>query len=562
MKRILLLLFAAAWSDAQTPEATTIALRLFSTHAVREVTATPLGRNAWEQRCQTCMRTAVTAPLHLEHLKSAVQLSGNFRLATDAGAGSAEAAGVFTIAPSDDEMKVTLEVPSERYVAAVLAAEAAQDEPQASLEALAIVARTYALENLARHQAEGFDLCDSTHCQALRMNTVRPTIAQAVRDTAGITLWSGSQRARVYYTQHCGGMSASVEEVWPDLREPYLVSHKDPYCLRRSSASWQTEIPLTELYRIAQEQHWNIPRDVTAVRVAQRTASGRVKLLEAMGTTGRASISASSLHFAVNRALGWNRIRSDLYDVSLSNGALHFVGHGYGHGVGLCQGGAYEMALEHKSAEEILEFYFPKTHSGLTSAGEVWQSETVEPVTVHTTKKDAALDQATAKAWQRSAQLFPSHGPERRVTLTVAPTTELFRQMTSSPGYLLAVTRGDEITIQPMAVLRRSGDVNKLLVHELLHAMIERQVADKAPLWLREGLAEALADLPSGYKPPTMPAAKIEEVLRQPENLAADQKAHREAAALVRMLGQKYSLEVMREWLHGGVPESVMKTIQ
>ena len=63
--------------------------------------------------------------------------------------------------------------------------------------------------------------------------------------------------------------------------------------------------------------------------------------------TGRgapAHLSASSFRFAVDRALGWNQMRSDWYESSVSGASLDIVGRGYGHGVGLCQAGAYEMA--------------------------------------------------------------------------------------------------------------------------------------------------------------------------------------------------------------------------
>ncbi len=109
-----------------------------------------------------------------------------------------------------DGLRVLLTLPSEDYVIAALNGEAAPDEPMASLKAMAISIRTFALSNANRHNAEGFGLCDSTHCQALRLGKARPEVERAVRETAGETLWFGGQRAHVYYTQHCGGMSEAA----------------------------------------------------------------------------------------------------------------------------------------------------------------------------------------------------------------------------------------------------------------------------------------------------------------------------------------------------------------
>ena len=303
MKRLILLVcLLVASARAQQPSATTITLGLFTTRTIHSLTITPLGTNAWQQICASCQHTALLAPLHLEHINHSIYLGGNFRIQSEEDVPPIEAAGLYTVTPTPDGLRVTLELSSERYVAAVLSAEAAPDEPPASLEALAIAARTFALANLHRHKADGFDLCDSTHCQALHLGPVRPAIAQVVRNTAGISLWSGPRRASIYYTQHCGGISEAASALWPGEHAPYLISHADPYCLRRSSAAWQANVPLTDLNRIASELHWNFPSPITGVRITQYTASGRAKLLEISSPARTVTISASSLRFGVNRA--------------------------------------------------------------------------------------------------------------------------------------------------------------------------------------------------------------------------------------------------------------------
>ncbi len=77
-------------------------------------------------------------------------------------------------------------VPLETYVARVLAGEAGRDSQPAALEALAIAVRTYTLANRGRHRADGFDLCDETHCQVMRTATAATERAAAA--TAGRVL--------------------------------------------------------------------------------------------------------------------------------------------------------------------------------------------------------------------------------------------------------------------------------------------------------------------------------------------------------------------------------------
>ena len=98
-------------------------------------------------------------------------------------------------------------LPLETYVARVLAGEAARDSQPAALEALAITIRTFALANRGRHRADGFDLCDQTHCQVLRAATAATEKAAAA--TAGRLLVRAGAPASVYYTASCGGRTAA-----------------------------------------------------------------------------------------------------------------------------------------------------------------------------------------------------------------------------------------------------------------------------------------------------------------------------------------------------------------
>ena len=94
------------------------------------------------------------------------------------------------------------ELPMETYVARVLAGEAVRDSQPAALEALAITIRTFALANRGRHRADGFDLCDQTHCQVLRRGGRRDRArgaghrgpAAAARRRAGVGLLLGVVR--------------------------------------------------------------------------------------------------------------------------------------------------------------------------------------------------------------------------------------------------------------------------------------------------------------------------------------------------------------------------------
>ncbi len=491
-------------------------------------------------------------------------LAGSFRIQANTANDGTDlkeiaATGKWKIVWQRTGLKLRLTLPSEDYVMAALNGEAAPDEPMASLKAMAVSMRTYALVNADRHHAEGFGLCDNTHCQALRLERVRPEIKRAVQETAGETLWFHGQRAHVYYTQHCGGMSEQAGSVWPAEQAPYLaVRRADPYCVRRSAATWHARVPLMQLSEIFHAQGWRTPFPIETIRVTKKTASGRADLLEVTGQGKRATLSASSVRFAIDRAVGWNQLRSNWYTARVSGDALEIDGKGYGHGVGLCQAGAYEMAAEGRSDAEILAFYFPGTRAGITPADHGWQQRAGSGWSLlTTTSEDNLLAQGNA-AWNKALSRMGGTSPLPKPAVQELPSTELFRQTTGEPGWMLASTRGDTVYLQPAAVRRNSGGDDALLLHELLHVLVEQQSGEKAPLWLREGLVEVLAkNSGERMRVGEFSAVQVDAMLAHPANALASRQAHDAAEQMTERLLARYGMTTVRRFLREGVPASV-----
>jgi peptidoglycan hydrolase-like amidase len=115
-------------------------------------------------------------------------------------------------------------LPMEIYVARVLAGEAARDSQPAALEALAIAIRTFALANRARHRADGFDLCDQTHCQVVR--AALAATERAAQATAGRVLLRNGAPASIYFSASCGGHTEIPSDRVTKIRRT---------CLRRTT---------------------------------------------------------------------------------------------------------------------------------------------------------------------------------------------------------------------------------------------------------------------------------------------------------------------------------------
>jgi stage II sporulation protein D len=547
--------FFVAASPPAPESARLLTVELFSTRTVKTLTATQSGQPTPTQIDWAPNGLRLSSGTTVKQLS----LSGSMRLR----AGDAQeisAAGRWTITWQRDGLRVLLTLPSENYVIAALNGEAAPDEPIASLKAMAISIRTFALANANRHSDEGFGLCDSTHCQALRLGKARPEVERAVRETAGETLWFGGQRAHVYYTQHCGGMSEAAGDVWPAEQASYLAgNHADPYCLRRSTAEWHARMDLTQLSGIFRAQGWQTPSPISAIRVTRVSQTGRAELLEVTGRGAPAQLSASSFRFAVDRALGWNQMRSAWYTVSMAGSALEIKGRGYGHGVGLCQAGAYEMAAEGLSDNRILSFYFPGAIAGITPSGDGWRSVAGAGWTLLTTDPAGGLVSEGNAAWAKAQSLFGSPAGSIAPTVQELPSTELFRQTTGEPGWMLASTRGSNVFLQPATVRQNNGGTEALLLHEFLHVLVEQQAGEQAPLWLREGLVETLAN--SGQSRGTMPVKELDAALARPADATASRQAHQVAARMAALLCARYGMAAVRDFLRNGVPLGILKSL-
>jgi stage II sporulation protein D len=540
-----------------------VSVALFSTQSLRSVTVEPLGANAWVARCAGCKRLPLTESLQV-NWPAEIFAGGTLQVIDEISGETRTATGLWHLRASgpDQAIDVVLTIPSERYVAAVLNAEAAHDEPPQSMRALAIIARTYALNGrhfTAQPNHLAAELCDSTECQAMFPGAVSQAIDDATQSTTGETLWFGSQHAQAFFSQNCGGLTEDAGAAWPSLSAlPYLRSHADPYCVRRDKAAWHAEVPLQQIEAIAKKQGWILPAKIESARVMERSRSYRALRVEFIGVGGeRSVVAANVLRFGVGRAVGWNRVRSDAYEIGVRNGSLVFDGHGYGHGVGLCQEGATEMAVEGKNAREILAFYFPGTAVRILSGDEGWQETRVGGVSVRDTRPvTPERAAAVGRAWSEAQRRFP---PRRAVApeIVFAPTTEIFRQMTSQPGWELASTSGNMVVLQPEAVLRACGrGTEGTLLHELLHILVEDEASAHAPLWLREGLVEVLAG-EAGAGAAAMSADAIVSALLHPRSRSEGERTHLAAAARVRGLIDRYGLSAVRGWLSSGLPAGV-----
>ena len=448
-----------------------------------------------------------------------------------------------------------VEIPLETYVAAVLAGESGGFRSNEALKAMAVAARTYAVRMRGRHSAEGFDLCDTTHCQRLDRARVTPRIDAAASDTAGEMLWYAGKPAFTPYTRDCGGRTEDAAAVWPDLAAPYLKSHPDTWCTRQPSSHWQISLDSAQIAGALTRSSLRTPSHPDRISILDRTPSGRASTLMLSGAES-IRISASSFRFAIGRELGWNTIPSDGYEVRSANGRSLFEGAGSGHGVGLCQTGAEAMGLAGRSYREILEFYYPGAVLGLNGQGIRWQrlgGETISLLTTQRNQDASAL--SAAERLSRSLTVRTGWPVPPKIEIRAYPDLDTFRNATAEPGWVAAHTDGLRIHLQPVALLRSRGLLESTLSHELVHLMIESQAAPRLPIWFREGLADYLERQRVGNT--GIARIPTENDLRQTSDSARARKAYADASAMVAYLVSTYGETAVLGWVARGLPSGV-----
>lgn len=393
---------------------------------------------------------------------------------------------------------VVTSIPLETYVARVVAGEAARDSQPGALEALAIAVRTFALANLGRHRADGFDLCDQTHCQVVR--TATAVTDRAAAATAGQVLLRGGAPASVYYTASCGGRTEIPSAVWPGAEDPpFLPSQPDDAC--GGAPVWTAELSDGDLYRALRAAGFRGER-LRELRIASRDVSHRVAQLSVDGLTPNV-ISGQDLRVVVGRTLGWQHIKSTAFDLRRVGDRYRFNGHGSGHGVGLCVIGSARLAAAGRTAADILSRYFPGLEIG-TPGPRIASTDVLLTLPDDDEGERQAIGQLVSRDRDDLARILGVPAPAR-VTLRFHPTTASYEAATAQPWFTSGAVVNGELHLPPLAVLRERGVLDRTIRHELVHVMTD-QILGPRPAWVREGAAMYFAgQRPSAADSPSSP---------------------------------------------------------
>lgn len=284
--------------------------------------------------------------------------------------------GDLRISPTPDGvLAIVVTTAVESAVSSIVNAEMGDITKREALKALAVAARSYILTHTGRHRSEGFDYCDTTHCQffgeAVDPSTgVRAArVYEAVVQTKQECLLFAERIVEGHYSASCGGLSATPEMVWGGR-----TTSGYPY--RRVACRWCRQSPYWRWTRSARAESVLSslsssvgfrPGLLAQLKVESATSGGFVNAVVVVDGSHSARITTDRFRRAVGRSLGWNIVLSPTFTIERRGSRLAFIGRGFGSQVGLCLAGAIAQAGAGRTYREILKYYYPECELGRDS---------------------------------------------------------------------------------------------------------------------------------------------------------------------------------------------------
>ncbi len=294
--------------------------------------------------------------------------------------------GVFKLTPRGKAPVGTFDtiesVGLEDYLEGVISAELYASWPQGAFDAQAVAARSYALHERARARAAGaaFDVEATVNSQVYNGASQLPQAEAAVRRTLGVVLTWAGQVLRAYFSSTSGGRPASARDVWPtgigfdyNLAGPLQAQSREELGRTAKYFRWtayRTRYELLARFRAWGEGNKHPIRSlkyIELITVETRNSVGRPSRYKVLQPGGVGySLTAEEMRRACNEAAesmpaitGDTLVRSGDLEFKPNGDVFSISGRGYGHGVGLCQWSAKELAERGEDWRKIVVKFYP-----------------------------------------------------------------------------------------------------------------------------------------------------------------------------------------------------------
>ncbi|OGP29670.1 MAG: hypothetical protein A2073_08095 [Deltaproteobacteria bacterium GWC2_42_11] len=259
--------------------------------------------------------------------------------------------GDMRILLKDNKIEVINYVNIEEYLYGVVPSESPSSWHIEALKAQAIAARTYVLYQMAHSKERDYDVMDDERSQVYGgVKAEKASSTNAVNATMGQVLAYEGRPIYAMFTASSGWHTADPKDIF-NQQLPYLQGFSDEYSKGERHGQWIVKKDRIEIEKGLKAIGINIS-GITDIKPEVVDKSGRIiKVLISYEGGSKVLRTRTTLRRAAD-------MMEILFGIEKDNDAYIFKGGGFGHGVGMSQWGAKDMAEKGKTAEEILSFYY------------------------------------------------------------------------------------------------------------------------------------------------------------------------------------------------------------
>ncbi len=302
------------------------------------------------------------------------------------GCGTPSYAGVIELRTTAEGIAVINELPVETYLCRVVPSEMPCTYELEALKAQAVCARSYAYQQMQSFAYPEYEahVNDSTDYQVYGNSLPQEATNQAVAETGGQVVRYQDRLVTTYYYSTSCGKTAGVE-AWgtaPNAENQYLQSvevkdEQGDYEAGLPWYRWEAKIPAGTLSALISQNTGTNVGTLQSVEVTRSGAGGVALQICATGDAGSVTVDTEN---KIRRALGGsgyeivNQAGTAVASTALLPSAFFTIrkegdvfivsGGGFGHGIGMSQNGANEMAKKGKNYIDILTMFFREVSVG------------------------------------------------------------------------------------------------------------------------------------------------------------------------------------------------------
>lgn len=300
------------------------------------------------------------------------------------GYGTPSYRGIMELFSTPEGIIIVNELPVEEYLYAVVPSEMPASYCIEALKCQAICARSYAYCQMLNFGYPEYyaHVDDSVSFQVYGNSKEQETTTRAVKETGGKKLWYREQVMKTYYYSTSGGHSTSIEAWGTKLTDHNTYLKGVPICDEQGNDyerqlpwyRWEAKVPQELLGNLIELNAGKEIGNLVNIEVIKQGVGGIALELKVTGSLKTITIATEN---KIRKALGGsgyeitkqdgvvvkssNLLPSAFFTIEKNGESYIIKGRGYGHGIGMSQNGANEMAKSGKTYEEILDYFYPGT---------------------------------------------------------------------------------------------------------------------------------------------------------------------------------------------------------